>query len=407
MSSMIFSIEKLLAAYLSCRKNKRNTINALTFERNFETNILDLHEGLKDRTYRPDRSICFVVTYPKLLEVFAADFRDRVIHHLLVSNLEPHFERRFFHASFACRKNKGLLTATTYLKRSIRSVTKNYTRRAFYGQFDVRSFFTSIDRAILKQIIDKEINDHFPKDEKEGLVWLTGIILDHNPIDNFYFKGDPVLLQQIPPHKTLFNAGKNRGLPIGNLTSQFFANVYLNELDQYVKCELKVRHYVRYVDDFVVLSDDLGRIKQWREQIDTFLRKRLRLSLHPNKDKYNSVYSGIDFVGYIVKPRYTLARKRIVQNLKTKLHYFNKGKLLVSQNQKQQAFPLSSPPTKEELKKMLAMVNSYYGHFKHANCYNLRKNLYENHFGNLKKYLMPIDDSYSYFNLVQHENEQP
>lgn len=404
---MTFSVEKLLTAYLSCRKNKRNTINALTFERNFESELLKLHAELQDRTYRPGRSICFVVTYPKLREVFAADFRDRVIHHLLVSYLEPHFEKRFIHASFACRKEKGLLTATNYLQKTVRSVTKNYTREAYYGQFDIRSFFTSIDRSVLKQIIFREITDHFPHHAKDDLIWLTGIILDHNPIGNFYFRGDPVLLKQIPPHKTLFNADKNRGLPIGNLTSQFFANVYLNELDQFVKRELNIRHYLRYVDDFVVLSHDLDVIKQLRHHIDSFLQKKLGLTLHPNKDIYNSVYSGIDFVGYIVKPKYTLVRKRIVQNLKTKLHYFNQGMLLVSQNQKQQAFPLSSPPAKEDLEKMLAMVNSYYGHFKHANCYNLRKNLYENHFGELKKYLVPIDDCYSYFNLVQNDNEQP
>lgn len=399
----MFSKKDLLKAYFSCRKNKRNTINALKFEMNFESNILELFEELKNRTYRPGRSICFVVTYPKLREVFAAEFRDRVIHHLLVSHLEPHFEKRFIYASFACRKNKGLLTAITYLKRSIRSITGNYTQKAFYGQFDVRSFFTSIHRPILKQIVTKEIMDHFPNNMKDDLIWLTHIILEHNPTDNFYFKGDPALLKQIPPHKTLFKAEKNRGLPIGNLTSQFFANVYLNELDQYIKRELRIKHYIRYVDDFVILSNDLDKIKSWKDQINAFLQKRLYLTLHPNKDKYNSVYSGIDFIGYIVKPKYALARKRVVQNLKTKLHFFNQGKLLVSQNQKQTVLPLSTFPTKKELERMLAMVNSYYGHFKHANCYNLRKDLYDNHFGNLKTYLKSTDDNFSYFTLVKKQ----
>ncbi len=396
----MFTLKDLLKAYLSCRKNKRNTINSLKFEMNFESSILKLFEELKNRTYRPGKSICFVVTYPKIREVFAADFRDRIIHHLLVSHLEPHFEKRFIYSSFACRKNKGLLTAITCLKKAIRSVTGNYSKKAFYGQFDVRSFFTSIDKNILKEIIISEIENHFPKHRKDDLIWLTEIILNHNPTDNFFFKGDRSLLKQIPPHKTLFKAGKDKGLPIGNLTSQFFANVYLNELDQYVKRELKIKHYIRYVDDFVVISNDMNKIKQWRKKINTFLQKNLQLILHPNKDKYNSVYSGIDFIGYIVKPKYTLARKRVVQNLKTKLHYFNQGKLLVSQNQKQMVLPLSTPPTKQELRKMLAMVNSYYGHFKHANCFNLRRDLYENHFGTLKEYLVPIDDNYSYFTLV-------
>lgn len=399
----MFTLENLLKAYYSCRKNKRTTINALRFEMKFESNLLKLFEELQDRTYKPDRSICFVVTYPKLREVFAADFRDRIVHHLLVSTLEPYFEKSFIYASFACRKMKGLQLAITYTQKMIRSATKNNTITAYYGQFDIRSFFASIDKEILKKIIIRYIMRNFPIKKQADLIWLTQIIINHNPTKNFYFKGDQALLKQIPPHKTLFNAGKDKGLPIGNLTSQFFANVYLNELDQFIKRELKIKHYVRYVDDFVILSNDLDKIKSWRDQIDTFLQKRLKLTLHPNKDKYNSVYSGIDFIGYIVKPKYALARKRVVQNLKTKLHYFNKGKLLVSQNQKQMALPLSTPPTEKELKKMLAMVNSYYGHFKHANCFNLRRDLYENHFGTLKNYLVPIDDNFSYFILVKKQ----
>ncbi|MFH1543472.1 MAG: RNA-directed DNA polymerase [Patescibacteria group bacterium] len=396
----MFTPEDLLKAYFSCRKNKRNTINALKFEMVFESNLLQLHKELQNRTYSPGRSVCFVVTYPKLREVFAADFRDRVVHHLLVSHHEPHFEKRFIYSSFACRKKKGLLTATLYLKRVIRSATHNYTKKAFYGQFNIRSFFTSIDKNILKEIIICEIEDHFPEYRKDDLIWLTTIILDHDPTDNYYFKGDPKLLKQIPPHKTLFKAEKNRGLPIGNLTSQFFANVYLNELDQYVKRVLRIKRYVRYVDDFVVISDDLDEIKHWRKQIDVFLKQRLQLTLHPNKDKYNSVYSGIDFIGYIVKPKYILSRKRVVQNLKTKLHFFNQGILLVSQNQKQQALPLTTPPSRHDIEQMLAMVNSYYGHFKHANCYNLRRDIFENHFGKLKQFLKPVDDCCSYFTLV-------
>jgi len=190
------------------------------------------------------------------------------------------------------------------------------------------------------------------------------------------------------------------------LTSQFFANVYLNELDQYVKRVLKIRYYARYVDDFVIFSNNPEEIKIWREKIDNFLKRKLKLSLHPNKDKYGSLTSGFDFIGYVIKPKYRLTRNRIVKNLKLKLYYFNKGLLIVSQNQKQLTLPLSTPPTKAEIKQMLSMVNSYFGHFKHANCYNLKKNLYENHFGCLKNYLKPVDDKYSYLTLIQDKNEQ-
>ena len=181
----------------------------------------------------------------------------------------------------------------------------------------------------------------------------------------------------------------NKGLPIGNLTSQFFANVYLNELDQFIKRKLKIKYYLRYVDDLVLLSESPEQLNEWRKEIVLFLKENLGLVLHPKKDKSGSIYQGIDFVGYVTKPEYTLSRKRVVNNFKTKLHYFNQGLLFISGNQKQKIHSLSKPPTKEDIKKAMAMVNSYYGHFKHANSYRLRKNLNERRFGELKRYLKP------------------
>jgi hypothetical protein len=205
-------------------------------------------------------------------------------------------------------------------------------------------------------------------------------------------KGRRELFKELPPQKSLFYVHPNKGLPIGNLTSQFFANVYLDCLDQFIKRELKVNFYFRYVDDFVLLSQNLNEIKRWRNQISHFLRKKLGLKLHPQKDKYGSVYQGVNFVGYIIKPNYILSHKRVVNNLKTKLYYFNRGLLLFPGNQMQKALPLSRQPTKEEVKLMTNTVNSYFGHFCQANCYNLRKNLYEKHFGELRNYLKPEKD---------------
>jgi len=153
----MFTFEKILKAYFNCRKNKRNTFNALKFELNFESNLLKLYKEINNRTYLPGKSICFVVTYPKIREVFAADFRDRIIHHLLVSTLEPYFENRFIYASFACRKNKGLQSAVSYIQKMIYCVTKNNTLNAYYGQFDIKSLFSSIDKVILKQILLRNI----------------------------------------------------------------------------------------------------------------------------------------------------------------------------------------------------------------------------------------------------------
>jgi len=179
----------------------------------------------------------------------------------------------------------------------------------------------------------------------------------------------------------LFYTPKDKGLPIGNLTSQFFANVYLNEIDQYIKRTLKAKFYIRYVDDLILLSNDKDKLSSWREGINKFLINNLKLELHKNKDKLGEVKEGINFLGYIVRPNYILSRRRVVSNLKNKLYFFNKGYLLSSNNQKQIALPLSKNLSKEELDKILATINSYYGHFIHANTYRLRRDLYDFHTG--------------------------
>jgi RNA-directed DNA polymerase len=392
----VFSLPRLLEAYLSCRKHKRNAINALKFEENFETELLRLRDELCQRTYMPSRSICFVVTHPKLREVFAADFRDRVVHHLLINEISPYFERRFIYDSCACRKNKGCHFAIARLKRFVRCVTKNGSQTAFYGQFDIKSFFSGIEKRRLFEMLATEIRKSWPEKAANDLLWVTETIVTHDPTTNYYRKGDIKLFDQLPAHKTLFKSPKGKGLPIGNLTSQFFANVYLNKLDQFVKRELKVKYYLRYVDDMVLFSKKESDLPAWRDAINNFLQENLELELHPKKDKYGSVYQGIDFVGYVVKPSYVLARQRIVRSFKKKLYYFNKGALLVSNNQSQKALPLSRPVTLGEIKRMTAVINSYYGHFKQADCYNLRRNMYESHFGVLKHLLEPQGD-YDYF----------
>ena len=394
----MFTIPSLLHAYLSCRRNKRRTANALKFETSCEATLLKLLSELQDHSYQPSRSICFVVTYPKVREVFAADFKDRILHHLLVSQLEKYYEKHFIYASFACRKAKGTLAAVTYTRQLILRATHNKTKNAYFGQFDIKSFFTGIDKDILLSTLNKTINTRFPPEQRADLLWLTEVIINNDPTKNYQFRGDTKLFKQIPKHKSLFKAPKNKGLPIGNLTSQFFANVYLDLLDQYCKRELKIKNYVRYVDDIVVIADNLEQIKIWRRQINVFLKKHLKIKLHPGKDKYGSVYAGIDFLGYIIKPDYQLVRKRIVSNLKTKLYYFNHGYLPLSNNQAQLLLPLATPPTMAEIFKMMIIINSYYGHLDHAQSYYLRKNIYKKHFGELGQYLYPLEN-YNYFNF--------
>lgn len=286
-----------------------------------------------------------------------------------------------------------------YTNGMMRSLTRNGTRPRYYGQFDIRSFFTSIDKSILYRMVRCTIQKHVSPEKRSDALWLARILIFHDPTANYQIKGQSCLLKEIPRHKSLFGSRYGKGLPIGNLTSQFFANVYLDKLDQYVKRKLRVRYYVRYVDDIVIFSHSMEEIRTWRQQINTFLKRHLKLRLHRDKNIYASVFSGLDFIGYVIFPNYLLARNQVVQNLKTRLYLFNQGLLLMSNNQNQIPLPLSSPPSKSELSHILAMVNSYYGHLRHANCYHLRRHIYEWHFGMLRKYMYP-DESYQSYKLI-------
>lgn len=308
----LFSFENLYRQYLRCRRHKRQTHNALRFEARLEENLVRLREELEGRAYHPSRSVCFVVKHPKFREIFAADFRDRVVHHVLVEALERVWEPIFLHDSYACRTGKGTHRAVRRLQQFMRRATHNGTKPGFALQLDIRGFFFHIDKEILFQILAKRIRD-------ETMLWLARTIIFHDCTVEAVFKTDRRLWRHIPPHKTLFGTGNVRGLPIGNLTSQFFSNVYLNELDQFMKHHLRARHYLRYSDDFVLAHEDPAQLLAWREEIQTFLAERLRLSLTDPLAKPQPITNGVDFLGYIVRPDYLLVRRRVVSRLKARL----------------------------------------------------------------------------------------
>jgi hypothetical protein len=376
-----FTFQNLLQAYYQCRRRKRKTANAGKIELNFESVLLKLEQELQNHSYKPGKSICFVVTKPKPREIFAADFKDRIIHHLLVRYLEPFWENKFIFHSFACRKNKGSHVATKFLKKFTRKASKNFSQPAHYLQVDVSAFFMSLK----KDILLRKIAEHLKNQE---ILWLAKKIILHNPTKNYYKKGDLNLFFLIPPNKSLFSVPKGQGLPIGNLTSQFFANIYLNALDQFIKHDLKAKYYLRYVDDLVIIHQDPQQLKVWKTKISLFLEKELQLKLHPKKSVQQSIYKGINFVGFVVKPGYTLIRRKVVCNLKEKLQKFNQDTI---QN--------SAKISQECLLKITATVNSYYGQFQHANTLNLRKSIYAKHFGILKAYLKPSGADFFFFKI--------
>lgn len=297
---------ELFQAYYDCRRTKRNSGNALLFEERIERNLMDLYHELRSGAYRPGRSICFVVEHPKVREVWAADFRDRIVHHLLYNRVADRFHRRFIHDSYACIPGKGTHRAVARMEHMARSLTQNHTIPGFVLKMDVANFFVSIDRQVLDGLLARHITEPW---------WLAlcRSVLHHDPTQNVHIKSPPFLLRRVPAHKSLFNAG-GRGLPIGNLSSQFFANVYMDALDQHAKHALKVRHWVRYVDDIVVFGASGSALAALVPQVDGFLRSHLGIRLHPNKTSINRIEHGFDALGFVVRPHARYLRRSTVQN---------------------------------------------------------------------------------------------
>lgn len=328
---------EVFQAYFDCRQGKRNTLSVQKFEEHLIRNVMDLYYDLVNNTYEPGMSICFVVTKPKAREIWAASFRDRIVHHVLYNRYSELFHKSFIHDSYACIPNKGTLMASINVQKNIRSVTKNHTQQAFFLKADIANFFVSIDKNILEEILSRKITDPF---------WfnLTKIILHNDPTQECYVKSDKELLSKVPKHKSLFNAKKGFGLPIGNLSSQFFANVYLNEMDQYIKHKLKVKYYVRYVDDILIMGESGKYLEKIYQQIVLYTSNHLGIHFHPNKLEINTVDKGINFVGYIIKPFCKYLRRSTIDNLHSKLN---------SENLKQ-------------------VVNSYFGMMIHCNQFKER-----------------------------------
>lgn len=363
---MLFSFENLHRQYLACRRNKRNTVNALRFEAEQEKQLVLLAEALTERSYRPGRSVCFVCKRPKLREIFAADFRDRVVHHVLVDYLEKIWEPIFIYDSYACRKAKGVHAGVRRLQAFIRQATANGTRPAWYLQLDIKNYFMRIDKQVLYDLLAPKIRD-------PDALWLTRVLVFHDCTQDYVMKGDAELFKRLPPHKSLFGCGQGKGLPIGNLNSQFFANVYLNGLDQFVKHELKCQYYLRYCDDFILLSTDREQLLAWRARIEHYLRDKLMLELNPARERLRPVGNGVDFLGYIVRRDYLLVRRRVVNHLREKLRAFEERLVTQGRGWRRYSFETAA------LDELQAVLASYFGHFSLASTFRLRAGLWRDY----------------------------
>lgn len=274
--------ESLFMAFYRARQGKRKQENVSRFERNLEPQLFQLQEELLAKTYRPGAYRSFYRTESKRRLISAAPFRDRVVHHALVHVIQPEFERRFIFDSYANRVGKGA-------HRALDRCTQYLRASRYVLQCDIRQFFPSVDHAILRAELARVIPD-------EDVLWLadrvleTGVGVLDEMYDMRWFSGDDLLAVNRP-----------RGLPIGNLTSQFWANAHLNPFDQFVKRELKCHRYIRYVDDFLLFADDKSTLRNWQGEIIDFLAG-LRLTIHENAAQIRPVGEGLPFLGFLVFP---------------------------------------------------------------------------------------------------------
>ncbi len=299
----IISTENLFLAWDKFKNGKKNKKDVRLFEWNLEENIFKLNRELKNKTYKHGAYHSFNISDPKPRNIHKAQVRDRILHHAVFRILNPIFEPGFISASFSCREGYGTHKGVQYLQNTLRKATQNGRVSCFALKCDIKKFFDTIDHDILLGILKKRIKDG-------DTIWLLKQIISS-------FSSNYSLL------------GIEKGVPIGNLTSQLFANIYMGELDRFIKQELKVKYYLRYTDDFLIISDDKECLEKTLPPIISFLQDELRLKIHDEKTKIQKTSQGVDFLGYVVFNKYKLVRtktkKRITKKFKSRINQYNQG----------------------------------------------------------------------------------
>jgi len=358
-------LQDLFKAYYNSRKNKRSSTSALAFEIDYETKLFELYREIKNREYKISKSICFISFNPVQREIFAADFRDRIIHHLIYNYINPFFERLFIHDTYSCRVGKGTSYGIKRLDHFIRSCSRNYTRDCYILKLDIKGYFMGIDHSFLYQKVEKTVNRFRGEADFDIdlILRLTRQVIFHNHIKDCRLKGTKKDWEGLPKSKSLFGAGKNKGLPIGNLTSQLFGNVYLNDFDHFVKHKLGCKYYGRYVDDFVIVHQDKEYLKSAIPILRKYLQDELSLELHPKKIHLQHFSKGVGFLGAVLKPHRIYIRNQTKGNFYKKIEYWNN---FLEKERKL---------TKESLGQFLASMNSYLGIMGQYSTYKLRKKM--------------------------------
>nr|DAH43417.1 MAG TPA: hypothetical protein [Caudoviricetes sp.] len=349
----MIDFETILEAYLDCRKRKRSTVGATEFELDYVHNLVELMNEVNSRQYKIGKSICFVVRYPRYREVFAGEFRDRIIHHYIALRLEPLFEQIFCDRAYNCRKGKGQLAGVTQLAEDIREESENYTKDAYVMKVDLKGFFMSIIKSKLAKMVDDFIVERYEGDDKEDLRWICNLVVMHRPELNCERRSPLWMWNFIPKEKSLFTNGDDRGIAIGNLFAQLFANFLLNVIDW------KIDAVCRYVDDISFVSKDKWKLLSIVPMLRTELGK-LGLRLNEKKFYLQHYSKGVQFTGAIIKPG-----RIYVAN-----HTINSFALAVKRLGKAAEMGMV-----DDIKKEISSVNSYLGIMSRYNEYATKRRI--------------------------------
>ena len=288
MYESIISLENLFTAWEEFLRGKRKRKDIAEFSENLSSNIYNLHLDLKNQTYEHGSYHAFNISDPKPRNIHKASVRDRLLHHAVYRVLYPHFDKIFISDSYSCRLDKGTHKAVERFKYFSNKVSKNNTKQCWILKCDIKKFFANIDHSILLQILKK----HIPDQDTNGL--LERII-------------------------TSFHTLPDKGLPLGNLTSQLLVNIYMNEFDQFIKHTLKVKYYIRYADDFVITTIYRSELESLLPKLRNFLKEKLKLELHPEKVFIKTLASGVDFLGWVHFPDHRVLRTTTKRRMLKKL----------------------------------------------------------------------------------------
>lgn len=356
----------LYQAFYDAKRHKSKRSYVKKWERNLKANMEALCDELYTRTYRPLPSKCFIVDYPKKREIFAAMFRDRIVHHLYFNYTNKLYERTFIQDNYSCIKGRGTHYGIGRIRDFCRKESQNWQRKCYVMHLEIRGYFMHIDRNRLLEIaVDslRKMSGHLYGDKTWGdtidmgfVEWLTELIALLDPKENCVICGSKEDWIGLDPAKSMLHLEDGLGLPIGNLTSQLFSNVYLNRFDQFMKRELKCRYYGRYVDDAAVVSCDREWLLSLVPRIREFLKSELGLELHMGKLEISEVHRGVEFLGSYILPWRTYVSNHSLRRIEKKVADIDYGKPWVASRS----------------------INSYLGIFQHTASYNIRKRLLVN-----------------------------